>query len=461
MRLGGTRRAFKYLQLAIAGADVIGVALALVLAGLVSQFPAVGPIGNIFTVLGVSLMWMGTLGIRGAYEAGYLGAGVEEYRRAVAAGLIVVVTFCALSFAFKLDTPRSFVVLSFVFGVPFTVGIRWGYRTWLFVQRKNRKLRRRVWAIASDDQTCNLVSTIASDPNLEFQIVGVGQVPWDEERVETWLDFQLGQIAEADADMVALSANTASVPGLVQGLANRLEGSSIVLLLAQEFGDVVGTRLAIRPAAGIPFLVFEEPHLIGPRRVLKRVVDIIVGSIMIVLTSPLWAISAVAVRLSGPGPIIYRHQRVGRNGNLFTFPKFRTMVDGADQQRVAVIGRPDENIEERYRRDPRITKVGRVLRRWSLDELPQFVNVVGGSMSLVGPRPILPSEADLLAGVDHRRHLATPGLTGLWQINGRKETTWDDRILLDLQYVQEWSLLLDAVILVRTFKAIVWARGAF
>jgi lipopolysaccharide/colanic/teichoic acid biosynthesis glycosyltransferase len=170
---------------------------------------------------------------------------------------------------------------------------------------------------------------------------------------------------------------------------------------------------------------------------------------------------SLAIKLDTLGRVFYVSDRVGRSGEVFRCVKFRSMIRGADQQRLEVIGDPDEEIAERYREDPRVTRVGGVLRRWSLDELPQLLNVVTGSMSIVGPRPMLPAELELLGDEDHRRHLTKPGLTGLWQISGRKEVSWEDRMRMDLHYIENWSIALDLVIIVKTTKAVLTGHGAY
>jgi lipopolysaccharide/colanic/teichoic acid biosynthesis glycosyltransferase len=208
-------------------------------------------------------------------------------------------------------------------------------------------------------------------------------------------------------------------------------------------------------------LHLDEPVLTGPKRFFKRAMDLVLGTMGLFILAPVLVAIAVVIKVGSRGPAIYVSQRVGQAGKEFGCMKFRTMSAGADSQRGDVIGSPDEAIIERYRTDPRITPVGRFLRRWSLDELPQLFNVVGGSMSLVGPRPVLPEEMELLADADRRRHITKPGLTGLWQISGRKEVAWEDRMLMDLYYVEHWSIALDVVILAKTAKAVVTGHGAY
>ena len=178
--------------------------------------------------------------------------------------------------------------------------------------------------------------------------------------------------------------------------------------------------------------------LTGPKRFLKRSVDLVLWS-RVVFLAPVFIAIAVAIRLETRGRVFYVSERVGRGGATFGCLKFRSMRVGADAEPRVHHRDPDESIAERYRTDPRITQVGQFLRRWSLDELPQLLNVMGGSMSLVGPRPVLPEELDLLAEADLRRHITKPGLTGLWQISGRKEVAWEDRMRMDLYYIEHWS----------------------
>lgn len=193
----------------------------------------------------------------------------------------------------------------------------------------------------------------------------------------------------------------------------------------------------------------------------RRGVDITGSAVLLLVLLPLFLVIILAIKLSTRGPAFYVKDRVGRGGEPFPFIKFRTMIPDADVMRSDVLGLPDEDMPERYREDPRITTVGRILRRWSLDELPQLVNVLRGDMSFVGPRPIIFDEVPLLKPWEHDRHLCRPGLTGLWQISGRKETTWEERIALDLEYVRGQSLRQDARIVWRTFAVVVRGDGAF
>jgi lipopolysaccharide/colanic/teichoic acid biosynthesis glycosyltransferase len=214
-------------------------------------------------------------------------------------------------------------------------------------------------------------------------------------------------------------------------------------------------------AADLPLLHLDEPHLTGPKRAIKRSFDLLFAVVLFFLFLPFMIVAAIGVKLTSRGPMFYFQERVGRGGELIQVAKFRTMYVGADRQREQVIGTPDASITARYRRDPRITPFGRFLRRWSIDETPQVVNVLGGTMSMVGPRPVLVDELPLLGDADHRRHLTKPGLTGLWQVSGRKDVDWDERMRLDLDYVEHWSPALDLVIVAKTVKAVLVGDGAY
>jgi lipopolysaccharide/colanic/teichoic acid biosynthesis glycosyltransferase len=231
--------------------------------------------------------------------------------------------------------------------------------------------------------------------------------------------------------------------------------------VAPTLGDFAGPRVTMRMQADLPLIHLDEPHLTGSKRAIKRILDIISGVLLFIVFLPFMLIGIIGTFFSSRGPVFYQQQRIGRGGEVITVMKLRTMHVGADQVRQEVIGQPDDRILDRYQHDPRITTYGRFLRRWSIDEMPQIVNVIGGSMSLVGPRPVLLDEIPLFADEDHRRHLTKPGLTGLWQVSGRKAVDWNERMRLDLDYVEHWSPALDLVIVAKTVKVVITGKGAY
>lgn len=220
----------------------------------------------------------------------------------------------------------------------------------------------------------------------------------------------------------------------------------------------------VDPAMGGSTIVDSEipvAHLREARDTARTFLDSVAAAMLLVVLLPLMAVIALAIKATSRGPVFYTQPRIGRGGEHFDFIKFRTMVPDADKLRAQVLGVPDDEMTQRYRTDPRITPVGRVLRRWSVDELPQLINVIRTEMSLVGPRPLLPEEVDLLAPHHHHRHACRPGLTGLWQVSGRKETSWEERMKLDIEYVRHRSLTLDLAIIIRTIRVVFRGEGAY
>jgi exopolysaccharide biosynthesis polyprenyl glycosylphosphotransferase len=318
----------------------------------------------------------------------------------------------------------------------------------------------RTLVIGGDQSASDLERRLRKDPRAGFEVVLSITGPGPRrENLDTWLDHVEEMIPLNEIDAVAITDTTSVTSEAIRRLSWRLEGPSVDLLVAPTLGDATGPRLNVRPAAGLPLLHLEEPRLTGPRALMKRGTDVIVAALGLIFTSPLLLVIALAVRLTSRGPALFVQERVGQGGKTYRLVKFRTMYDGSECAREDALGSLEAD-PEAYRNDPRITPLGRFLRRWSLDELPQLANVLVGSMSLVGPRPMLVGELPLLGTADHRRHLTKPGMTGLWQVAGRKEVAWSERMQMDLRYVENWSPALDLVILAKTVKAVVSGKGA-
>lgn len=414
---------------------------------------------------GLIIAWLAVLLIRGAYDTRVIGVGAEEFKRIVSATLIVLGVVATASYLVDVQVSRVFVLVALPIGLVLLLLGRWLLRAWLRRRRRAGHALHRTLVVGSGGPAEELAAMLDLDPVAGFAVVDAVPGPGPDADVDgsldLWLDEVMDRIARDGVDTVAVAGSGTAVPDAVRRLAWRLEGPRIDLLVAPALGDVAGPRVTIRPSADLPLLHLDEPRLTGPEQWLKRTADILGASFLLVVLFPVALGVAVLVKLTSKGPVLYRQDRVGQGGETFTIRKFRTMVDGADRMRADVIGEPDDGISERYREDPRITPVGRVLRRWSLDEIPQLVNVIGGSMSLVGPRPMLPDELPLLADADHRRHLTKPGMTGLWQVSGRKEVGWEERMRLDLDYVERWSPSLDMVIVAKTVRVILTGRGAY
>jgi exopolysaccharide biosynthesis polyprenyl glycosylphosphotransferase len=412
----------------------------------------------------VVVSWLAALVLKGAYDTRILGVGSEEFKRVVSATATVLGAVAITAFAFKLDLSRGFVLITFAVGILLLLSVRWSLRAWLRHERRYGHFLHRTIVVGADPMKSEIVDMLDRDPVAGFTVVDVIEEPAVEvgdAALDAWLDEVMTRISLQDADTVAVAGSPALGHQVIQRLAWRLEGPRVDLLVAPAVGDVAGPRVTMRMAADLPLLHLDEPHLTGPKRAIKRTLDVVAGILLFCLFLPFMIVAAVGVWATSRGPIFYFQQRIGRGGQIIRFPKFRSMYVGADKLRDEVIGVPDEAIADRYRRDPRITPFGRFLRRWSIDEMPQVVNVIMGSMSLVGPRPVLLEEMPLLGDADHRRHLTKPGLTGLWQVSGRKTVDWEERMRLDLDYVEHWSPALDLVIVAKTAKAILVGDGAY
>jgi exopolysaccharide biosynthesis polyprenyl glycosylphosphotransferase len=262
-------------------------------------------------------------------------------------------------------------------------------------------------------------------------------------------------------DAVAVTTDDATRYNYLRQLAWSLEGSGVDLLVDPGIEEVAGTRLHICPRTGFSLVEVEEPKFAGWQRLIKRVVEIVLTSVGLIAAAPIMLGIAAAVKVQDRGPVMFRQTRVGRGGELFTMLKFRSMVVDAEARKVDLLALNDgHGALFKLRDDPRTTRFGRFLRDFSLDELPQLFNVLRGSMSLVGPRPHLAHEVAQMPHDSHRRSLVSPGLTGLWQVNGRSDLDEEDAIKLDLRYVDNWSLTLDLIILCKTPRAVLSRHGA-
>jgi exopolysaccharide biosynthesis polyprenyl glycosylphosphotransferase len=272
----------------------------------------------------------------------------------------------------------------------------------------------------------------------------------------------LHAVAAADADTVAVTSSHALGLRRLRELSWQMESIDADMLVAPGLVEVAGPRLHIRPVTGLPLLHVEKPEFTGGKRALKNVTDRVAASLLLLVLSPLLLGIWLAIRLTSPGSGFFRQVRVGKDGNEFRMWKFRSMYADAEARLAALEAQSDGNgVLFKMKSDPRITRIGVFLRRFSLDELPQLFNVLTGSMSLVGPRPPLPSEVAKYENHVRRRLLVRPGITGLWQVSGRSDLSWEESVRLDLRYVENWSLGQDAQIMWKTLSAVFTRSGAY
>jgi exopolysaccharide biosynthesis polyprenyl glycosylphosphotransferase len=419
---------------------------------------------------GTWLLVLGALAVSRSWAPPVLGQGAEEFRRLGRSLFMATVVLALGGIAL---TSRNIKLWIFV-AVPaiaiVTMISRYALRVRLHRQRKEGRCLRPVLAAGSPDTVRDLIARTRRFPHLGWRVDAVcttlGPGPEDDQLdgvpVVGPLEHVAHHVRRDGYRVVAVTPDPHWSPHRLQRLAWNLEGSEAEMIVAPVLMEVAGPRLHVDAVLGIPLLRVSMPTFTGGRRAVKAVADRLGAAILLTLFAPLMVFVALLILVDSRGGAFYRQRRVGKDGREFTILKFRTMVAGADRARAALADRNEgAGLLFKLRRDPRVTRVGSVLRRYSIDELPQLFNVLTGSMSLVGPRPPLPEESAAYGPDIRRRLLVKPGLTGLWQISGRSDLPWEEAVRLDLRYVEDWSLALDAVILWKTLRAVVHGQGAY
>lgn len=441
---------------------ICAIAIGLLLSSRASTW-AIDPTVAIYgTPMAIGTLWLLFLGLRGSYDQRVIGLGTEEIRRVVTATLYVFAVVAGISYLFRADISRAYAFISLPLGLVLIITGRFAWRGWLYRQRRRGHFQHRTIVVGSGPAQRELLARLRQDAFAGYTVVGEWHAPEAEtESLEAWLEGLNSRIAISNADAVAITPSATITTDAVRQIAWTLEGNQTDLLIAPAMLDIQGPRLSVRPAAGLPLLHLDEVALTRPQRIAKRALDLLLASILVVGLSPVLLACAIMVRASSRGPVFFRQVRIGRGGEQFTMLKFRTMVEGADAQREALrTSHSQADPLFKLTNDPRITRAGHFLRKWSLDELPQLLNVLGGSMSLVGPRPHPLDDVDRYELQAYRRLALKPGMTGLWQVEGRSDIPWEDALQLDLYYVESWTLSGDVVLLARTVRAVLQGRGA-
>jgi exopolysaccharide biosynthesis polyprenyl glycosylphosphotransferase len=406
-------------------------------------------------------LWLALFARRRLYNARHIGRRVDELRRITNGSAVAVFSMAALGYALQLDVSRAWLLLTGAFGVAIVFAEREVARYVFRSLRCSGRMLRNVVIVGGNDEATQLANMLADDPTLGYRVVGfVDDHEDDTGRRLGPVDETLGIVRRTGATGVILAASAMSV-AVSNRLVRDLVHDGIHVELSSTLRDVAAERLTIRPLGRYPMVYVEPRRPVGWRSATKRAFDIVLATIGLLFVAPIALAIAVAIRLGG-GPVLFRQERVGRNGQPFKVLKFRTMVVDAEE---LIIDLRDRNEADgplfKLRNDPRVTRVGRILRKASLDELPQLLNVLRGEMSLVGPRPALPSE---LVGWDtdlHARLRVKPGITGMWQVSGRSDTDFESYSRLDLYYVDNWSLLTDLAILAKTVPTVLFGSGAY
>ncbi|WP_307131007.1 sugar transferase [Streptomyces aurantiacus] len=419
---------------------------------------------------GTELLVLGALAVSRSWAPAVLGQGAEEFRRLGRAVFTATVVLALGGIALTSRNIKLWIFVAIPAIALVTMTGRYVLRLRLHKQRKEGRCLRPVLAAGSPATVRDLIARTRKFPHLGWRVeavcttdgLGLDGDHLDGVPVVGRLTDVAGHVQRDGYRVVAVTTDPHWSPHRLQRLAWNLEGSDAEMVVAPVLMEVAGPRLHVDAVLGIPLLRVSMPTFSGGRRAVKEVVDRMGAAVLLLLFTPLMVSVALLVLMSSRGGAFYRQRRVGKDGREFTILKFRTMVTGADLARAALADRNEgAGLLFKLRRDPRVTRVGAVLRRYSLDELPQLFNVLTGSMSLVGPRPPLPEESAAYGPDIRRRLLVKPGLTGLWQISGRSDLSWEEAIRLDLRYVEDWSLALDTVILWKTLRAVLYGQGAY
>lgn len=421
----------------------------------------------------LAAVWLCLLPLYGAHDKRILASGAREYKALFDVGIALFATTAIAAVLLKLDLGRGFLILSVALGTFALIAVRWCCNAVLRAERRRGEMMSRVVVLGSPESVRHVAAQLSANARAGYVVVGacLPDRHLNQPEVEAAVgvpvlgaaNAALSVMQSVEADTVVVANSDEFSPKWMQQLGWDLEPGGQHLVVAPSLVGIGGPRIHTRPVAGLPLIHVETPRFDGGRWILKRAFDLVVGSIMAVVFAVPLLVVALIVRLTSPGPAFYSQERVGLNGRRFLMYKFRSMRVGADDELADLLVEHGEGRELLFklRHDPRVTPFGRFIRRTSIDELPQLFNVLGGSMSLVGPRPQRDHEVERYDLAAQRRLLLKPGMSGLWQVSGRSNLEWEDAIRLDLYYVENWSMLSDVAILLRTARQMVKPDGAF
>ncbi|HYI33584.1 MAG TPA: sugar transferase [Glaciibacter sp.] len=434
---------------------------------------AVGPISANYWLLSLIIMltWIVTLGAFRTRDSRVIGIGATEYKQVINASALAFGLLAIFFLVAQVDIARGYFVLTLPLGLGGLLLERWLWRKWLLRQCENGHYLARAIVVGSREDVEYVVAQIDQKSGAAYYVVGAaidgeeaGTVTVGKHDVPIVARFSDAAAAarEMGVETVIVAGHPRGGTAFIRNLGWDLENTSAELVLSSQLTDVAGPRIHFRPVEGLPLIHVEIPHFAGAKHVLKRTLDVVASALGIALLLPLLAMIAILIKIDSPGPVLFRQERCGRNGDTFNMLKFRSMVQTAEDDLASLLDKNEASgVLFKIRNDPRITRVGRFIRKYSIDELPQLWNVLVGDMSLVGPRPPLPAEVEGYETHVHRRLYIKPGVTGMWQINGRSNLSWEDSVRLDLYYVENWSLAGDLMIIWRTFKTVAHPVGAY
>lgn len=416
----------------------------------------------------MGVLWLLSLAAFGAYRRTNLGAGALEYQRVVMASAMAAGLTGIACYLLRFQLSRSYFLLVFGIGTPLLLFARYAVRR--VVHRLNRagSLGLNVLLAGPPARVDELAHVLRREAWLGYRVVGaIAARSTDAPRSPGGIPIvgdtrqALTAIEAVGPDAVIFTDGSFDTSADFRRMAWALERHDVQMIVVPGLTDVSAQRVHFRPVAGLPLVHVERPQSQAAGTLLKRTFDIAVASMLVLLLAVPVLIIAALIKLSDRGPVFFRQTRVGRDGAAFQCIKLRSMVVDAEHRLTSLTADGQRSVLFKMAADPRITRIGAVIRRYSIDETPQLLNVLRGEMSLVGPRPPLPAEVARYGADVHRRLAVRPGMTGLWQVSGRSNLSWDDTVRLDLYYVDNWSMMQDLSILIKTFRAVVTPVGAY
>jgi exopolysaccharide biosynthesis polyprenyl glycosylphosphotransferase len=455
--------------------DIGLVAASVVLAAMGRErlgiFSSSADVSGYLTLVGPLLVfaWVVITYFTGGYRPDVFGAGPDEYKRVFNAGVLTAGLLGVGCYLAKFSLSRGFFLLAFVVGIPLVMLGRWLNRRALHRARVAGRLSQGVVIAGTAMHIDEIAGVLRRESWLGYRIIGA-ITPAHDDREETPAGIPvLGDtsditavVMKTEADVIFFAGGAAGTGARMRQAVWDLEQHDVQVIVAPSVTDISSERVRVRPVGGLPLMHIDPPTWADATRMSKRLFDVVTASLLLLVFAPALLTCVVAVKAADRGPVLFRQRRIGRNGAEFSCLKFRTMCVDAEE-RLAQL-----HAEHGYagglfkmKDDPRVTRPGRWLRRFSLDELPQLINVLRGDMSLVGPRPPLPLEVEQYPDNASRRLHVRPGMTGLWQVSGRSDLTFDEALRLDLYYVDNWSMVQDLGILIKTLRAVVSSRGAY
>lgn len=453
--------------------DLVILSASAALAGAVGSWPLVGdPVPDWPTSVGfvavLVLTWTGLLALNGEYRYCQWSFGVGEGSRIMTASLETLALLGVAIYLASIRLPPDWVLVHFLVGICALIAGRRGARAVIRRRRAAGIGRERVLLVGAREPVEQLTTLLRREPWMGLTPVGALFPGCDPRggslsRRAHDLDTIVRAVDDHEADVALFCDGAFHLSTDFNVLARRLERDDVHLVVAPSLCEISAHRVGMVPVAGLPLVFVEKPHAQQALSPSKRFWDVLFAAAALVLLAPLLGVLAFLIKREDGGPVFFTQQRIGRGGQPFEMLKLRTMVTDAEQQlRTRELGSDDGNgVLFKMHDDPRVTRIGRFMRRLSMDELPQLWNVLRGDMSIVGPRPALASEVATYLPEVRRRLAVRPGITGLWQVSGRSDLSWADTVRLDLSYVDNWSIVQDARILFRTARAVVDRAGAY